>query len=94
MGLPFKEDEDFSQHNSAALATSAEEVRQFVQRMQALGAEIEDIRREQKDEMTLMKSRGYNTKVLRQLLARLKRDAGEVAEEQETLQLYMDLLRD
>jgi len=94
MGLPFKEDEDFSQHNSAALTTSAEEVRQFVQRMQALGAEIEDIRREQKDEMTLMKSRGYNTKVLRQLLARLKRDAGEVAEEQETLQLYMDLLRD
>ena len=94
MGLPFKEDEDFSQHNSSALATSAEEVRQFVQRMQALGAEVEDIRREQKDEMTLMKSRGYNTKVLRQLLARLKRDAGEVAEEQETLQLYMDLLRD
>jgi uncharacterized protein (UPF0335 family) len=94
MGLPFKEDEDFSQHNSAALTTSAEEVRQFVQRMQALGAEVEDIRREQKDEMTLMKSRGYNTKVLRQLLARLKRDAGEVAEEQETLQLYMDLLRD
>lgn len=91
--LPFKKDDDFEAHNSAALAVSAEEIRRFVDRQLALQVEIEDVRREMKDEMTVMKAKGYNVKVLRQLLARLKRDCDELAEEEETLQLYMDLLR-
>lgn len=92
--LPFKEDADFAQHNSKATAASSEEVKQFVDGYRALSVELEDVKREQKDMMTIMKSKGYNVKVLRQLLARMKRDADELAEEEATLQLYMDLLRD
>ena len=92
--LPFKEDADFAQHNSKAVAASSEEVKQFVDGYRALSVELEDVKREQKDMMTIMKSKGYNVKVLRQLLARMKRDADELAEEEATLQLYMDLLRD
>jgi uncharacterized protein (UPF0335 family) len=50
------------------------------------------MRRDQKDLLTVAKSKGWNTKALRRLLAERKRDAGELQEEQEAVQMYRKLL--
>lgn len=91
--LPFKEDEDFLKHNSKALETSAQAVQDFVREYQSLQLQIEDAKKDQKDLFVVMKSKGYNVKALREVLKRLKQDAGDRAEQEEIVQLYMDLLR-
>jgi uncharacterized protein (UPF0335 family) len=50
------------------------------------------MRRDQKDLMTVAKSKGWDTKALRRLLAERKRDAAELAEEQELVAKYRNLL--
>jgi uncharacterized protein (UPF0335 family) len=90
--LPFKEDEDFRKHNQTAEASSASELRNLVLEFEALDAQVSDLRRDQKDLLTVAKSKGFNTKALRRLLAERKRDAGELQEEQETVAMYRKLL--
>ena len=91
--IPFKGDADFDQHNSKATATSGADIQQFLSDHEALQREIDDSRVDQKDLVTVMKSKGYNIKALREILKRRKQDAGERQELEETVQLYMDLLR-
>lgn len=91
--LPFKEDSDFEAHNSKAMVNSEADIRQFVSDHEALQREIDDSRTDQKDLVTVMKSKGYNVKALREILKRRKQDAGERQELEETVQLYMDLIR-
>ena len=90
--LPFKDDDDFKKHNQHVDAAAAGELRSFVGDFEALSAQLADLRRDQKDLMTVMKSRGWNTKALRRLLAERKRDAAELQEEQEISALYRNLL--
>jgi len=90
--LPFKDDEDFRRHNQHVEESSASELRNFVADFEALDAQVSDFRRDQKDMMTVMKSKGWNMKALRRLLADRKRDAGELAEEQEIVAMYRNLL--
>jgi len=91
--LPFKDDEDFSKHNEVAFAESAEDVKDFVRRYEALEFEKKDLSGDQKDLITVMKSKGYNVKALKRVLNERRRDAGDLQEEKEVAQLYMDLLR-
>ena len=91
--LPFKEDADFRDHNSKFMESSAKDVQEFVQQHQSLQMAIDDAKHDQKDLFTVMKSKGYNVKALRDVLKRLKQDAGDRAEHEEAVQLYMDLLR-
>lgn len=91
--LPFKEDEDFLNHNSKALSSQADVMQEFVRDYQSLQLQIEDAKSDQKDLFVVMKSKGYNVKALREVLKRLKQDADERAEQEEVVQLYMDLLR-
>jgi uncharacterized protein (UPF0335 family) len=90
--LPFKEDDDFRKHNQKAEEASAEELRNFVRDTESAQDQIEDLRRDQKDLMTVMKSKGWNTKGLRRLLAERKRDADDLREEREVVELYRNLL--
>jgi uncharacterized protein (UPF0335 family) len=90
--LPFKEDDDFRKHNQKAEESSAEELRNFVRDTESAQDQIEDLRRDQKDLMTVMKSKGWNTKGLRRLLAERKRDADDLQEEREVVELYRNLL--
>ena len=90
--LPFKEDEDFKKHNQHAEESSASELRNFVADFEALDAQVSDMRRDQKDLMTVMKSKGWNMKALRRLLSERKRDAADLAEEQEVVEMYRNLL--
>ena len=90
--LPFKEDEDFRKHNQHVEETAAGELQDFVTEFESLDAQVSDMRRDQKDMMTVMKAKGWNMKALRRLLADRKRDAGELAEEQEIVAMYRNLL--
>ena len=64
------------------------ELRQFVERYERLEAEKKDISDAQKEVMAEAKGRGYDTKVLRKVIALRKRDADDIAEEEAVLDMY------
>lgn len=71
---------------------SADELRQFVERVERLEAEKKDISEQQKEVMAEAKGRGYEPKVLRKVIADRKKDADDLANEEAILQMYKDAL--
>ncbi len=71
---------------------TAGELRQFVERIERLEAEKKDIADQQKEVMAEAKARGYDTKVMRKLVALRKRDADDIAEEEAVLEMYKQAL--
>ena len=67
---------------------AAQELRQFVDRYERLEAEKKDIADAQKEVMAEAKGRGYDTKVLRKVVALRKRAANDLAEEEAVLDMY------
>tara|TARA_R110000787_G_scaffold42047_4_gene103402 strand:+ start:375 stop:614 length:240 start_codon:yes stop_codon:yes gene_type:complete len=64
------------------------ELRALIERFERMAAEKQDITDDQKEIMAEAKGRGYDVKVLRQIIARRKRDRDDLAEEQAILELY------
>ena len=52
---------------------TANELRQFIERAEQLGAEKRDIAEQEKELFAEAKARGYDTKVMRMIIARRKR---------------------
>ena len=75
-----------------AYTVTAEELRQFIERYEHLEAEKKDIADQQKDVMAEAKGRGYDTAVLRKIIAMRKRKPDEIAEEEAVLELYLSAL--
>ena len=71
---------------------TADELRQFIERIERLDAEKADITDQQKEVMAEAKSRGYDTKVMRKLVAIRKRDKDDLAEEEAVLDMYRQAL--
>ncbi|MEV8468523.1 DUF2312 domain-containing protein [Fluviibacterium sp. DFM31] len=71
---------------------TADELRQFVERFERLEAEKKDLAEQQKEVMAEAKARGYDTKVLRKVVALRKRDKDDIAEEEAVLELYKEAL--
>ncbi|WP_458790126.1 DUF2312 domain-containing protein [Yoonia sp. MH D7] len=71
---------------------AGEELRQFIERYERLEAEKKDIAEGQKEIMAEAKGRGYDTKVLRKVIAIRKRDANDLAEEEAVMEIYMAAL--
>ena len=71
---------------------AAQELRQFIERFERLEAEKKDIADQQKEVMAEAKGRGYDTKVMRKVIALRKRDADDIAEEEAVLELYKSAL--
>jgi uncharacterized protein (UPF0335 family) len=71
---------------------AAAELRQFIERYERLEAEKQDIADQQKEVMAEAKGRGYDTKVLRKIIAMRKRDKEDLAEEEAMLDLYKQAL--
>jgi uncharacterized protein (UPF0335 family) len=67
---------------------SANELRQFIERYESLEAEKKDLADQQKEVMAEAKSRGYDTKVMRKVIAMRKRDKDDLAEEEAVLEMY------
>lgn len=67
---------------------SAAELRSFIERFELLEAEKQAVAEQQKEVMAEAKGRGYDTKVLRRVIALRKRDKDEIAEEEAVLEMY------
>ena len=74
-------------HNSGD-AVLADELLQFVKRYEQLEAEKKDIAEQMKEVMAGAKGRGYDTKVLKKIIALRKRKPDDVAEEWAVMELY------
>ena len=74
--------------NDAAYNVAADELRQFIEQFEHLEAEKKDIAEQQKDIMSEAKARGYDTKVLKKIIAIRKRNKNDVAEEEAILDIY------
>ncbi len=71
---------------------TANELRQFIERFERLEAEKKDIAEQQKEVMAEAKARGYDTKVMRKVIALRKRDKDDIAEEEAMLEMYKEAL--
>jgi uncharacterized protein (UPF0335 family) len=71
---------------------TADELRQFVERMERLEGEKKDIADQQKEVMAEAKGRGYDTKVIRKVIALRKREPDDIAEEDAVLDMYKQAL--
>lgn len=67
---------------------AGEELRQFIERYERLEAEKKDITEGQKEVMAEAKARGYDTKIVRKVIALRKRDKDDLAEEEAVLEMY------
>jgi uncharacterized protein (UPF0335 family) len=71
---------------------TTEELRQFIERYERLESEKKDLAEQQKEVMTEAKGRGYDTAVIRKIIALRKRDEDDVANEEAVLELYKEAL--
>lgn len=71
---------------------AADELRAFIERYERLDAEKTDIAEAMKEVMAEAKGRGYDTAVLRKIIARRKRDRDDIAEEEAVMELYLQAL--
>ena len=89
---PMKETDADREVKDAAYRVHASELRSFVERFERLEQEKKDIAEQQKEVMAEAKGRGYDTKVLRKVVALRKRDRDDIAEEEAVLEMYKEAL--
>jgi uncharacterized protein (UPF0335 family) len=73
-------------------AITAEELRQFVERYEALATEKQDIADQQKEVMAEAKGRGYSVPILREIIRLRKMRPDDVAEREAVLEIYRNAL--
>ncbi|MEO8241972.1 MAG: DUF2312 domain-containing protein [bacterium] len=75
-----------------AYTVTADELRQFIERFEQLESEKADVAEQQKELMAEAKGRGYDTKVMRKVIALRKRKPDEIAEEEAIMEMYKTAL--
>lgn len=78
--------------SEANYRVTADELRQFIERFERLEVEKKDIADQQKEVMAEAKGRGYDTKIMRKIVALRKRDQSDLAEEEAVLDMYKEVL--
>lgn len=71
-----------------AYNVTADELRQFIERYEQLEAEKKDVTERQKELMAEAKGRGYDTQVMKKVIALRKRTPDDRAEEEAVLDMY------
>lgn len=71
---------------------TAGELRQFIEQFERLDEEKKALAEQQKEVMAEAKARGYDTKVMRKVIALRKRDKDDIAEEEAVLEMYKEAL--
>jgi uncharacterized protein (UPF0335 family) len=77
---------------NSAYNVTADELRQFVEQCEQIDSEIKDSRERKKEVMQEAKGRGYDTKVLRKIIALRKRTPDDIAEEEAVIDMYKSAL--
>ena len=80
------------QVTDATYRVTADELRQFIERIERLDAEKKDLAEQQKEVMAEAKGRGYDTKIIRKVIALRKRDKDDIDEEEAVLEMYKEAL--
>ena len=75
-----------------AYSVTADELRQFIERYELLETEKADVAEQQKELMAEAKGRGYDTRVMRKVIALRKRKPDEIAEEEAIMEMYKTAL--
>ena len=78
--------------NDNAYNVTADELRSFIERYERLESEVKDIKDSQKEVMAEAKGRGYDTKVMRKVIALRKRNRDDIANEEAITEMYMQAL--
>jgi uncharacterized protein (UPF0335 family) len=73
-------------------SVTSEELRQFIERIEQLDSEKADIAEQTKEVMAEAKGRGYDTKVIRLVIALRKRKPDEIAEQEAIMEMYKQAL--
>ena len=71
-----------------AYTVTADELRQFIERFEQLDSERKDLAEQQKELMAEAKGRGYDTRILKMVVALRKRKPDDLAEEEAVLEVY------
>ncbi len=83
--------DDLEQHPDNYRVT-ADELRQFIERVERLEAEKKEIADQIKEVFAEAKARGYAVPIMRKLLQMRKRDRDDLAEEEALLEIYKEAL--
>lgn len=78
--------------SDTAYRVTADELRQFIERLERLEADKKDIAEAMKEVFAELKGRGYDAPAIRKILALRKRDKGDIAEEEAVLEMYKQAL--
>ena len=78
--------------NDNVYRVTREEIRSFVERIESLNIEKNEISEQQKDVFAEAKSRGYDTRILRKVVSMRKRDPQDLSEEEAILEIYREAL--
>ncbi|MBL6856762.1 MAG: DUF2312 domain-containing protein [Rhodobacteraceae bacterium] len=78
--------------NDNVYRVTREEIRSFVERIENLNIEKNEIIEQQKDVFSEAKSRGYDTRVLRKVVSMRKLDPQDLSEEEAILEIYREAL--
>lgn len=73
-------------------SVTADEIRQFIERAEQLASEKADISEREKELFAEAKGRGYDTAILRKVIALRKRNPDDIAEEEAILEMYKTAL--
>lgn len=65
---------------------------QFVQQIESLAEEKQAVADQQKEIFAVAKAQGYDTKIIRKVIARRKRDKAALAEEESLIEMYEEAL--
>jgi len=77
---------------TVAYNVTAAELRQFIERAEQLEAEKKSLGEQEKELFAEAKARGYDTKVMRRVIALRKRKPDEIAEEEAIIEMYKSAL--
>ena len=77
---------------SDAHGVARDQLRAFIERIERLEEEKKTVSDDIKEVYSEAKANGYNTKILRKVIAIRKRDADERKEEEAILELYLEAL--
>ena len=78
--------------NDNVYRVTREEIKSFVERIENLNIEKNEISEQQKDVFAEAKSRGYDTRILRKVVSMRKRDPQDLSEEEAILEIYREAL--
>ena len=88
----FKANADLDQAKDTAYRVTSSELRAFIERIEKLQTEKAELGDFEKVVFAEAKSRGYDVKTIRRIIALRKKDPSQISKEQAVLDFYMDAL--